>query len=210
MMHPTRILLTAAFSLLSVLSAQAANIKISALPFTITAPGTYVVTGNLSMNNGGPGDSAIRITNVTGGAVVLDLKGYTLNGAASQGFGVRVDGISVPIPITIRNGVIEDFYINLYAERTSYITVNNILFDASSVCVNFVSVNSSSVNNCTFQNTYGYDAASGIWDDFSNGGNSYNNDSFIGMSGTLATSNVRGNGVTMLLDHCQFAPPPSD
>jgi hypothetical protein len=47
MNHPSTALVTATFSLLSVLSAQA-NIKISALPFTITAPGTYVLTGNLA------------------------------------------------------------------------------------------------------------------------------------------------------------------
>jgi hypothetical protein len=139
-------LLIAALSILSVLTAQAANIKISSLPFNITAPGTYVLTRNLTYNG-----TAITITNVSGGPVLLDLKGYTLNGAGTGGYGVFVDQIPTPISITIRNGVIEDFYINLYADRTSQVTVNNILFDASSVSINFVAVDSSSVNNCIFQ-----------------------------------------------------------
>jgi hypothetical protein len=54
----TKPLLMAAFGLLSALSAQSANIKISSLPFNITAPGTYVVTGNLTF----PATTAAAIT----------------------------------------------------------------------------------------------------------------------------------------------------
>jgi hypothetical protein len=66
MIHPTRILLMAAFSLLSALTysadaqtvaaqvAKAPNIKISALPFNITALGTYVLTGNLTFSVSSP------------------------------------------------------------------------------------------------------------------------------------------------------------
>jgi hypothetical protein len=43
-MNPTRTLVMAALSLFSVLSSEAANIKITSLPFNITAPGTYVLT----------------------------------------------------------------------------------------------------------------------------------------------------------------------
>jgi hypothetical protein len=76
MIHPTKILLTVAFSLLSVLTAQAANtqiattqaaktstIPISYLPFPpITAPGTYVLTGNLSFTG---------VTNTDQGAITI-------------------------------------------------------------------------------------------------------------------------------------------
>jgi hypothetical protein len=48
-MHPTRILLTAAFSLLSALTAQAAPTQITAAQ-TITLPGNYVLANDI---NGG-------------------------------------------------------------------------------------------------------------------------------------------------------------
>jgi hypothetical protein len=40
--------IAAAACLMIPLAAQSANIRISSLPFAITAPGTYVVTGNLT------------------------------------------------------------------------------------------------------------------------------------------------------------------
>jgi hypothetical protein len=81
MIHPTRILLTAAFSLLSVLSAQAANIKISSLPFNITAPGTYVLTGNLTFASGN--QAGINVISNVSGPVVVDLKGFILAGSGA-------------------------------------------------------------------------------------------------------------------------------
>src|ERR1700761_5664096 len=97
MNRPTKILLTAAFSLLSALSAQSANtqlattqaaknatIPISYMPFSITAPGTYVLTGNLTFS---PSTSvvvpAITVSTAISGPVVIDLKGFTLTGGGS-------------------------------------------------------------------------------------------------------------------------------
>lgn len=68
----------AAFGLLSALSAPAANIKISSLPFAITVPGTYVVTGNLTFP--GTTNAAITISTDIPGPVIVDLKGFTLTG----------------------------------------------------------------------------------------------------------------------------------
>ena len=64
-------LATAAFGLImSALSASAANIKITSLPLDITAPGTYVLTGNLTSPSSG---TAIHISSSIPGPVVLDL-----------------------------------------------------------------------------------------------------------------------------------------
>jgi hypothetical protein len=106
MIHPTRILLTATFSLLSVLTVQAANtqlattqsaktstIPISYLPFNITAPGTYVLTRNLTYNGGSSG-TAITISTTVAGPVVLDLKGFTIS-AVNPVFTVEI-GDTVP------------------------------------------------------------------------------------------------------------------
>jgi hypothetical protein len=92
MIHPTRILLMAAFSLLIALSAQAANIQISAVPFNIVVPGTYVLTANLiypgilPVNGGlGPpfnGSNAITVNTAASGPVVINLNGHTLSEGA--------------------------------------------------------------------------------------------------------------------------------
>ena len=82
-------LLTAAFALImSALSAQSADIPILALPFKITAPGTYVLTRNLiyslaaNVAPGSPGSPppAITISSTTPGQIVLDLKGFSITG----------------------------------------------------------------------------------------------------------------------------------
>jgi hypothetical protein len=82
-------LLMAAFGLLSALSAQAANIKISSLPFAITAPGTYVVTGNLTFA-ATTNVAAITISTAIQGPVIVDLKGFTLTGGAGDSIGVGI------------------------------------------------------------------------------------------------------------------------
>jgi IS6 family transposase len=63
--------------IMSALSAQSADIQITSLPFSITAPGSYVLTSNLTYTGGGP---AITINLSASGPVVLDLKGYYVNG----------------------------------------------------------------------------------------------------------------------------------
>src|ERR1700722_12823699 len=97
-------LMMAALSLLSALTVQAANIKISSLPFVISAPGTYVLTGNLVCAN--PEISAITINSPVAGSIVLDLKGYTIScitpGVSSGSVGISISGNLVGGSITIR------------------------------------------------------------------------------------------------------------
>jgi hypothetical protein len=125
MIYSSKIVMMTAFSLLSVLSAQAANtqlattqaakstsIPISYLPFTITAPGTYVLTGNwnfASQNSIGP---AIIISAAVTGPVVLDLKGFTMIGivnAVAVLIGQTSSAVPNTYPITIRNGTFQNF-----------------------------------------------------------------------------------------------------
>jgi hypothetical protein len=71
------------------------GIPISSLPFTITQPGTYYLTGNLTGTVGGITISADDVT--------LDLNGFSLSGGSG-------DGISVPLlqsGIGIRNGTVQ-------------------------------------------------------------------------------------------------------
>jgi hypothetical protein len=124
MIHPTRILLTAAFGLImSALSALSANIPISYLPFAITAPGTYVLTGSLTFSSPPSGDAvaAITVSTSISGPVIVDLKGFTLTGSAGNTLGVGIGtfaGTNAPNtnPITIRNGTIKNFGFGVWAE----------------------------------------------------------------------------------------------
>jgi hypothetical protein len=215
-------LLMAAFGLIiSALSAQSANIKISSLPFNITAPGTYVVTGNLNFASPPSGNAvaAITISTSISGPVNLDLRGFTLTGSAGNTLGVGIGsfaGTNGPNtnPITVRNGTIKNFGFGVWAEIAnvylSDITVNNVVFypspnpQSNETSVIFSQVNSSTISNCTFNG-----GVYGIEDFQSQGGNRYNNDTFIGTAEDLFVSG-QNNGVPTVLNHCQFDEPPAN
>jgi hypothetical protein len=204
-----------AFGLIAAaLSAQPADIKISTLPLSITAPGTYVLTGDLtsSLTRTSPSGSsagAINISSSIAGPVVVDLNGFTIMGPGSNSFGVTIgyisSGISNAHPITIRNGTIRNFQYGVFASTLttlSDITLNDVVFDIISTGaavgqgVNFFNVDSSTISNCAFN-----EATYGIQDYASNGGNLYNNDTF---SHNVFPLVVEGS---VTLKHCQFDAP---
>jgi hypothetical protein len=197
------------------LTAQSANIQISSLPFNITAPGTYILTGNLisSATRTSTDTGAINISTAITGAVAVALKGFTITGPGSNSFGVTIgsisSGVSNTYPITVRNGTIANFEYGVSAitqTPLSDITVNNIVFDVISTGtavgygINFFSVNSSTIKNCSFN-----DATYGIADYGSAGGNRYDNITFVGNVYPLI---VEGGPIT--LNHCQFDGPPGN
>lgn len=65
----------------------------------IGAPGYYLLTGSLSVPAGSDG---VRIAS---GGVTLDLRGFSIRGAAGSGDGITMDGVN-RANITIRNGTI--------------------------------------------------------------------------------------------------------
>src|SRR5262245_5926864 len=67
---------------------------ITALPITISAPGSYYLTQNLTASTG---------INITVSNVTIDLNGFALTGAATSGTGIRTS-VSSLRNITIRNG----------------------------------------------------------------------------------------------------------
>jgi hypothetical protein len=164
MIHPTRILVTAAFSLLSVLTAHAANIKIFALPFNITAPGTYVLAASLTSPVTPDQSGAINISIPSNGAVILDLNGFTITGNSGISRGIMISNNAPSAntyPVTIRNGTITNFGYCVealgFSSPISNITVSKVVFNASTAVfgvgscgVFFNGVNASAVNNCTF------------------------------------------------------------
>jgi hypothetical protein len=206
--------LTAAFSLLSVLSAQAANIKISQLPFAITAPGTYVVTGNLNFP-ATTNVAAITISTAIQGPVIVDLKGFTLTGAAGYSVGVGIGSFagtqSIPntSPITVRNGALTNFAFGVWAENgavLSSIDLQNVAIliggtsGVNNACVIFSKVELSTISNCSFT-----DGSIGIEDTQSPGGNIYANDTFTNVT-PLFVSGQNG-GVSSVLNRCAFQAP---
>jgi hypothetical protein len=79
-MKTTLILLLAIFASFAA-TGQAANVPINYLPFTISAPGTYVLNTDLTAI---PNSYAILINQPIGN-VTLDLKGHTLHMSGDNG-----------------------------------------------------------------------------------------------------------------------------
>ena len=253
MIRTTTLLLTVSLSLImSAITAQAAPkknppppppppIQISSLPFVISAPGTYVLTGNLAAPITPYKVGAINIATVIIGPVIVDLKGFAITGPGPWESGGITDGIIIgsdgsgvtnPYPVTVRNGTINNFGIaiesttpdNLATITLSNITIDTIVFnlppttvDATGVAgVWFNNTSSSIVSNCTFNGIANdvNDVTYGIVDHFSRGGNSYNNNTFSNMFYPIVIQSAAPiplptNTSHLVLNNCQFAPPPT-
>ena len=209
-------LLLLAAALLSALPAYSANIKIASLPFFITTPGTYVLTGNMNSSASGTNPAAINISPSVSGPVVVDLKGFTITGSAGFGLCVNI-GIGFPaqsnaFPITIRNGTISNFSFGVWAESSqgvsaflSDITVSNLTINLSQnsadtsagILWNFV--NNSTISNCRI--------TGGDWsveDMQSQGGNTYSNVTAFGSDGFWIDP---ANSTPLTVNHASLAAP---
>jgi hypothetical protein len=152
--------------LMSGLSAQAVT-QINALPFVISASGTYVVTANLLLPDL-PGQG-INVTGPAAGTsqVVIDLNGHTLSTSPNA---QQSDGITVQRGnVTIKNGTLQNFAAGVVVFHpprnfgTMFnINVENVTFqNISGINVSFQTVGASRVSNCTFNGQGQY----GIFDD---------------------------------------------
>ena len=95
---------------------------ISSLPFTITTPGSYYLTGNLS-----PGVNQNGII-VAADNVTIDLNGFTLSGGGG-GSGEAIWAATARQNVVIRNGTVRNWPgsgVNLYDSGSVLITVENI------------------------------------------------------------------------------------
>jgi hypothetical protein len=210
-------LLTAAFGLImSAFSAQSADIPITSLPFNITAPGSYVLTGDLTFTPGGPG--AINITAQVAGPVVVDLKGFTITGPTEN---FDVSGVLIgnygaynAYPITVRNGTIKNFVEGITINHQTDVTIKNIaIYQPAAESLTTYGVylwqsTSSTIHNCTFgvlPGTPGFNH--GIEDLLSTGGNSYDNNKFISIIQPLHVQAPIPS--TLVLNRCQFDDPPA-
>jgi hypothetical protein len=127
---------------------RAANIQITQLPFNIKAPGTYVLVGNLNYT---VNSNAITINTPLSGPVVVDSEGYTITGSgAGPGgrvtVGINISGTNI-YPITVRNGIIQNFAFGVYAFSNSGVYVNNLDLNTIYEGVYFGFVNSSTISD---------------------------------------------------------------
>jgi hypothetical protein len=182
------------------------------VPFAITAPGTYVLSSNLTSFASQP---AITIDSPTAGQIILDLGGFTLqfNPNFGSGYsGIAIQSNSTSSNITIRNGTVQHFGVGvdvnpLATGFLSNIHINNITFTGDIPAgVQFHQVNSSSVTNCTFTQCSFY----GIRDLDTQTGNQYGYDAFNGETdfhgAAFAVSFFNLNS-TVTLEHAHFEVP---
>ena len=137
-------------------------------------------------------------------------------------------GVTNPYPITVRNGTLNNYGLaiestvpdNLATVTLSHITIDNIVFnlpDAPGVAgIWFNNTSLSIVSNCTFNGIANdvNDVTYGIVDHFSRGGNSYNNNTFLNMFYPIIIQSAApiplpSNTSHLVLNNCQFAPPPT-
>lgn len=190
----------------SAIAAYAADVVISAVPYTITAPGNYVLASNLTCTVNQP---AITINVTLPGKVVLDLRGFTISGFGTIGSTQTASGVYLYNPtnsyISIKNGIIQGFYCGVCAYTCNNIHVDHLTFTGTgNTNALFEYVNGSSISDCTFAGT----AGAGILDISSTTGNSYSNNLFRGSQYFLL--NVDGNiskTSSLILEHCQFGVP---
>ena len=229
MFKKTLITLLAAHSLASASTAQAGStnktpppqpspppIPISSLPFVISAPGTYVLTGNLSYSDT-TNTAAIKIQTDIQGTVTVDLQGFTLTGNAGSSIAIGIGyfaGSSVPnsFPIIIQNGTINNFGYGVEAGIDAIHSVTqlsisklNINTTATSYEAGIIldSASFSTINNCSFNG-----GSYGIEDLQSPGGNSYANNTFKNTAPIVVSG--QNGGVPTVLNSCSFNGPPTN
>jgi hypothetical protein len=93
--------------------AEAACTNISAVPYTITAPGTYCLTSSLTTNITQGAAIEIQADNVT-----VDLSGYTLDGVGGTTLAYGIHSLNRRA-ITVRNGTVAGYYLGVLIDATS-------------------------------------------------------------------------------------------
>ena len=131
----------------------AVGTKISSVPYTITQPGFYLLTGNLTYNGAG---NAITVgPNVND--VVIDLMGFRLTNAGAAGTtkGVYID--STCKNVTVRNGTVRGFYEGILAAGgSSGCQVINVTASGNSYLgIELDGLNPSLVKDCDVSNNGG-------------------------------------------------------
>jgi hypothetical protein len=196
-MKTSLILLLAILASFTAASSQAATTTITALPFTITAPGTYVLASDMTITSTWSGVVAIYI-NVTSsvpggpvptGNVILDLGGHTIHGGAF--YGVRVSSTGY---ITVMNGTLDGFSpgidVAMGGGSFSHLLIDNITFKSTknnTSGITMAKTNGAVVSRCNFIGPM----LCGIYDHYSTIGSTFINLNFDGYQ----TTNIQEGGM---------------
>lgn len=144
-MQKTKLILLAALLCAPVIT-RAATV-IGSLPYTISAPGTYVLSRNLTARSTDGID--VNASNVT-----IDLGGYTLNQRVpGNGSGIFVtSGMS---NVSVQNGVINGFYNGVFFGTGSGDTLINVELLAIGNVGVFTEANDCLIENCIISGASG-------------------------------------------------------
>jgi hypothetical protein len=216
--------LASLIALTAVNAAPTPKIVISALPFHITAPGTYTFTKNLTATAPQEGAKvALDISPGLLGPVVLDLGGFTLTALGADSVGILIGGlVSDPtvgnsFPITIENGTISACSFGVWSGAgllMNDITIKKLTINVlaqSNPAGNAVGIllertDNATIRNVTFNAPPSNPPSIGIQDDFSHGGNSYSGITFNGFQ-TLLVVVPDSPTPAPILNNVSFAEP---
>jgi hypothetical protein len=164
-------ILAATLTLLSVPSYG--QTTINSVPYTISSPGTYVLTSNLTCP-GGYDAITVNVSNVT-----IDLNGYYLYcpTPTATGTGIFVNDRA---NVRIKNGEIVGFYVGVYAEYASSVTnlnfghlIEDVRFYNNSTAVEFYQSSGCVVKDC--QIIGGANGHNAVWFDSGTGNRAVGN-----------------------------------
>lgn len=119
---------------------------ITALPYTITQPGAYVLTKNLTV--AGP---IVAIT-INASNVSVDLKGFLITGPGSNIGGHGIEVPSSSSNVTIQNGAIFNFYESIVLNGPDA-TIQNLRLEGTAVGVIAQNITSCLIQNCSIVST---------------------------------------------------------
>jgi len=201
--------------MVTVQAAKATSTPISSLPRNIVAPGTYALTANLNYPAGQTIPAIVIANNLTG-AVVVDLKGFTIT-SGGDGFGVSIGYYDVAatnaFPITIRNGTLTNFLVGIDASQGGHAGLTNITLDHLTIthflvygltAISFPTT-ASTVSYCNFSR---YEVGISFNGTGSTANNSYKDNTFALVDSPFFCGNGGGDpvviGIPMVTEHLHF------
>jgi hypothetical protein len=93
--------------------------KITSLPYTISTPGFYYLSSNLTSSSSG--------INIKSSNVTVDLMGFKITGPGGLGYGISIYKDTASLEnVEIRNGTINGFYTGIWSFATEKCRIINM------------------------------------------------------------------------------------
>jgi hypothetical protein len=198
MIHPTRILLTAAFILLSAITAQTAPTPITA-PKIITEPGSYVLANDIT------GTTAGNVIEIQASDVTLNLNGHTIT--ATLATGISIDqfvgnntGNTTLVNAHVSNGKIVAAGLGVQISGSSCL-INGLNITSQFIPVEIEHGNFNRVQSCVLSAATGQTAKEAVGL-FLTSHNTIQNNTFAGIYAiTIEEDDQAGNSLTVVGDN---------